>query len=106
MSYQNQSGAAGANFVVSSQTAPPPKPMTALEEQVARLNESANDIGHLANRLHELADRTFGPMPANAGKDPVAPSPTHTLGKLVMAHEFMAAVRSRLRDAVDRLESL
>lgn len=108
MSYGNTnqkyaSGGPASAPAVNTLDAPP---MSALEEQVARLNESANDIAHLANRLHELGDRTFGPVPVSAGKEPAAPSPIHTLGKLSLAHEFMAAARARLRDAVDRLESL
>ena len=78
-----------------------------LEAQVNRLSESANDVDQQAMRLHALADRLLGPLAAAEGKPgaPV-PSPSHSVGKLNDAHEWMERARANLSHAVQRLEAL
>lgn len=83
------------------------KVQTILEQHVDRLNSHAQNAAHLASRLHDLADRTVGARPAAEGRaGSPTPAPTHAIGKIENAHDWISNALGELANAVERLERL
>jgi hypothetical protein len=101
------SGIQNARYMQESNQAVAVEAIPVLEAHVDRLRKHAQDIDVAAQRLHTLADRTLGMRPAESGKAGApTPEPSHSLGKMEDAHEWIGRARENLADAVQRLERL
>lgn len=96
MSYQNQQTAASNALV-------PKQPR--LIELGERFEKSLAELQNLNVMLRTIAERALGAIPENVSKEAQGPGPA-TVGKLENYQQALDSMLSRLRETIDRLDSL
>jgi hypothetical protein len=86
--------------------APMPRTQPRLEQLGDRIEKSLIELQELNGRLCNVADRICGPVPEAVDNNKSPPQPSATVGRLESMSEGLGHLLRRLRQSVDRLETL